>query len=93
MIFGVERPDHQEEVFEAPSEKDALILAHEKYPEVELKDFSFRQLFDRQTIVNNNQTFLPYPRPAIEPRRYGIGDYRWEVDPWTQPRYGYKVTC
>lgn len=64
MLYGVKRPEQREEVFEASSEKDALILAHETYPETSLKDFEIRQLFEFQIVQQKNlnpfQPVWPY---------------------------------
>ena len=85
MLFGVTIPDKREEVFEASNISEALILAHETYPEIGLRDFKIRELFREQIVTTYTMPSFPTPWYPSTPR--------WEWRPWDSPTYEGKIIC
>jgi hypothetical protein len=85
-LFGVKRPELREELFEAKDLNEALILAHEEYPLVPLRDFAIREIYTEQTKIvhdySQRPTFTPsWPKPTWP--YYGTSDRSITFDPFT----------
>jgi len=85
-LFGVKRPELREELFEAKDLNEALILAHEEYPLVPLRDFAIREIYTEQTKVVHEYSQGP-SFPSTWPNRawpyYGLSGRSIPFDPFT----------